>query len=57
MTRSGCTLKRLPMMSGARMCPSTCWMSRKATITHSAASGEWKSATIVGGTAASTGPT
>ncbi len=26
MTTSGCTRKRVPMMSGAAMCPSTSWM-------------------------------
>ena len=56
MTISGCTRKRPPMMSGTSTCPSTCWMTMKATITHRAESDEWKRATIVGGTAAITGP-
>ena len=56
MTISGCTLKRLPMSTGTRRWPSISWMTTKAMSTQTAVSGEWKRATKLGGTAASTGP-
>ena len=55
-TTSGCTRKRLPMITGTRMWPSTSWIRTKVRITQSAESGESNTATTLGGTAASTGP-
>ena len=57
MTSSGCSRSEWPITFGTTTCPSSCWMPRKSSTTHSAEIGCVTSAKSTGGAPPSHGPT